>query len=268
MPMPVSRTVKTTSCVAASTAAGFAPSPESSRWRRSYSVPAVVRVGVRYQVAPSNSAACAWRTPAFAAPAALPAPGPLEVIHHDADLLVVHKPAGLLVHRSALDAHEHDTALDRLRAQFGGARAASLAPARRLDKGTSGLLVFATHAQAARALGEAFEGGRVRKRYLALVRGWPAPQAQVDHPLARDPELPSAGQPRLPACTCVTRLARVEWPFAVDSRHPTSRSPCRDAGALTNHARAGACAEHQAEGGTMCRVSDFRPETSSISATC
>lgn len=161
-----------------------------------------------------------------------PAPGPLELLHQDDDLLVVHKPAGLLVHRSALDAHEHDTVLDRLRAQLGSA-ATGLAPAHRLDKGTSGVLVLAMHATAARALGEAFESGAVSKHYLALVRGWPLPTIDLDYPLARDPELPSAGQPRLPARTRFTRLARVEWPFAVDARHPTSRYALVQAEPLT-----------------------------------
>jgi tRNA pseudouridine65 synthase len=148
---------------------------------------------------------------------------PLPIVHADTDLVVVHKPAGLLVHRSALDAHEQDTALDRLRAQLGPAAGDALAPAHRLDKGTSGLLVFTLHTQAARALGAAFEQGRVHKRYVALVRGWPPEHSQNDQPLAKDPELPSTGQPMLSASTRFARLGRVEWPFSVDGRHPGSR---------------------------------------------
>jgi tRNA pseudouridine65 synthase len=147
----------------------------------------------------------------------------LLLLYRDDDLLVLAKPPGLLVHRTALDAHEDDTVLERLRHQLGPMEAASLAPAHRLDKGTSGLLVLARHAEAARMLGLAFEQGQVTKRYLALVRGWPAEAIDLDHPLARDPELPSSGQPRLPARTRFVRLARVEWPFAVDGRHATSR---------------------------------------------
>jgi tRNA pseudouridine65 synthase len=147
----------------------------------------------------------------------------LHLLYRDDDLLVVNKPAGLLVHRTALDAHEEDTVLERLRRQLGLSVAAGLAPAHRLDKGTSGLLVLNCHAGAARALGAAFEEGRVTKRYLALVRGWPAEAIDLDYPLARDPELPSGGQPRLPARTLFERRSRVEWPFAVDARHATSR---------------------------------------------
>jgi tRNA pseudouridine65 synthase len=154
-------------------------------------------------------------------PAATPVPMP--VIHRDAHLIAVHKPAGLLVHRSGLDAHERDTAVERLRRQWDGPAPAFLAPAHRLDKGTSGVLVFALHSDAARQLGAAFESQATRKRYLALVRGWPEVQTLVDHPLARDPELPSAGQPQLQACTRFTRLARVSWPYPSDAHHASTR---------------------------------------------
>lgn len=132
----------------------------------------------------------------------------LQLLCSDDALLAVNKPAGLLVHRSGLDAHETDTVLDRLRGDWG-----ALSPAHRLDKGTSGVLLLARHAAAARALGQAFEAGVCRKRYLALVRGWPADEWRVDHPLARDPERPSQGQPLLPACTGGRTLARAEWPL-------------------------------------------------------
>lgn len=142
----------------------------------------------------------------------------MNLLHVDDQLVAVDKPAGLLVHRTALDAHEPHNALDLLRAQLG----IPLWTVHRLDKATSGVLVFAKSAEAARALGAAFEGGRVGKRYMALVRGWPADAGEIDHPLARDPERPSAGQVHLPARTTWRVLARHEWPFG-DGRHPSSR---------------------------------------------
>jgi tRNA pseudouridine65 synthase len=144
---------------------------------------------------------------------------PLRILHQDADLVAIDKPAGLLVHRTALDAHEERTALQTLRDQLGE----RLWPLHRLDKATSGVLVFARHVQAAREWGLAFEEGRVRKRYLALVRGWPQEAGEIDYPLAKDPERPSEGQQRVPAVTRYRRLASFEWPLAVDGRHPTSR---------------------------------------------
>lgn len=151
-------------------------------------------------------------------------PGPLTLLHLDAELVAVDKPAGLLVHPSALDAHAADTALQRLRDQLGE----RVWPLHRLDKATSGVLLFARSAEAARRWSPAFEAGTVRKRYLALVRGWPVgEQGQdhgcIEHPLARDPERPSAGQPLRPATTHWRRLACFEWPFSVDGRHAGSR---------------------------------------------
>jgi tRNA pseudouridine65 synthase len=142
----------------------------------------------------------------------------LLVLHADDDIVAIDKPAGLLVHPSALDAHEERSALKLLR----DARGEWLWPLHRLDKGTSGVLVFAWRQAAAREWGLAFEQGQVRKRYLALVRGWPDAQGEIAQPLARDPELPSRGQPQLDAVTRYERLACFEWPFP-DARHATSR---------------------------------------------
>jgi tRNA pseudouridine65 synthase len=153
----------------------------------------------------------------------------LQVLHLDPQLVAIDKPAGLLVHPSALDAHEERTALQLLQMQLGE----RLWPLHRLDKGTSGVLLFGRSADVARQWGQAFEAGQVRKRYLALVRGWPAESGEIDQPLARDPELPSTGQPRLPALTRWRRLACFDWPFSVDARHPTSRYALVQAEPLT-----------------------------------
>lgn len=154
---------------------------------------------------------------------------PLPLLHCGDRLVAISKPTGLLVHPSGLDAREQVTALKLLRDQLGE----RLWPLHRLDKATSGVLVFARDAQAAREWGLAFEQGRVRKRYLALVRGWPAEQGEIAQDLARDPELPSAGQQRLPARTLYRRLATFEWPFSVEGRHPTSRYALMEVEPLT-----------------------------------
>ena len=152
-------------------------------------------------------------------------PEPLTLIYQDAHLLAVHKPAGLLVHRTALDAHAEDDLVTRLRAQLGG----PVWPAHRLDKGTSGVLLLALDAACARQLGDQFatasrgEARRIDKRYLALVRGWPAAAGEIDQPLARDPELPSAGQPHLPACTRWRVLQRLVLPLATAPGHADTR---------------------------------------------
>jgi tRNA pseudouridine65 synthase len=98
-----------------------------------------------------------------------------------------------------------------------------------LDKGTSGVLLLARDAATARLLGDAFaaasqgEARRINKRYLALVRGWPAAAGEIDQPLARDPELPSTGQRQLPACTRWQVLQRLTLPLATTPGHADTR---------------------------------------------
>ncbi|WP_077033886.1 pseudouridine synthase [Pelomonas sp. KK5] len=144
----------------------------------------------------------------------------LHILYIDDRLVAIDKPPGLLVHRTALDAHEEAFALQLLRDQLGR----PVWPVHRLDKGTSGVLLFALDAEAASIVGMQFEQGLTRKRYQALVRGWPAAnEGRIDHPLARDPERPSAGQTLLPARTDWRCIARLEWPLSVDPRFATSR---------------------------------------------
>lgn len=144
----------------------------------------------------------------------------LQLLHADEHLVAVDKPPGLLVHRSQLAAGEDEAALQQLRDQLGR----KVWPVHRLDRGTSGVLVFALSAEVAGLLGAMFEGGQMHKRYLALVRGWPAADGGlIDHPLARDPELPSTGQPLLAAQTRWQLLQRLDWPVVTDPRFPTTR---------------------------------------------
>lgn len=145
---------------------------------------------------------------------------PLRLLHRDDHLAVIDKPAGLLVHRTALDAHEEDAAVQRLRDQLGQ----PVWPVHRLDRGTSGVLVFALQAEVASTLGVALAERLTHKRYLALVRGWPADdRGTIDHPLARDPELPSAGQPMLEAQTHWQCLQRFTVPVSTHPQFPDTR---------------------------------------------
>jgi tRNA pseudouridine65 synthase len=134
----------------------------------------------------------------------------LPILHIDAAVVAIDKPPGLLVHPSALDAHESVTALGVLQSQLGE----KLYPLHRLDKATSGILLFGRTAEAAREWRERFDRGEVRKRYIALVRGWPPEEGTIAYALARDPEFPSAGQDRLDALTHYRLLDRYEWPVA------------------------------------------------------
>lgn len=145
----------------------------------------------------------------------------LPILYQDEMLVAVHKPPGLLVHRSDIDRRETRFALQLVRDQLGR----RVYPAHRLDKGTSGILLFAFDAQANRHLAGQFERGEVGKTYLAVVRGWPPESGHIDHPLVPDPDgyglRPGGGEPQS-ALTDYQRLATIELPDAVD-RYPTSR---------------------------------------------
>lgn len=105
-------------------------------------------------------------------------------MYQDAHLIAIDKPAGLLVHRSSLDAGETRFAVQLLRDQIGR----HVWPVHRLDRGTSGVLLFALDAATAHALALAFEQGQVSKTYRAMVRGWPPEAGTIDHPLPRLPD--------------------------------------------------------------------------------
>ncbi len=153
-----------------------------------------------------------------------PSGAPLAILYRDGWLCAVHKPSGLLVHRTDLDRGETDFAVQRLRDQIG----CRVHPVHRLDRGTSGVLLFALDRDVAGALGAQFERGAVSKRYVAIVRGHPPAEGLIDHPLSRqldDAEYaPAVGEQAAPQCavTRYRRLAIAELPYAVD-RYLTSR---------------------------------------------
>jgi len=152
-----------------------------------------------------------------------PAEAPLTLLYRDEAIVVIDKPPGLLVHRSEIDRHETRFAIQILRNQIGQ----YVWPAHRLDRGTSGVLLFALSSELASKLGKQFEAGTVDKRYLAVVRGHPPESGSIDHPLSRqrdDREWQGerSSQEAQPALTRYRRLATVELPFEVD-RYPSSR---------------------------------------------
>jgi len=124
------------------------------------------------------------------------------------------------VHRTALDHRATEFAVQRLRDQLGR----PVFPAHRLDRATSGVLLFALEREAHARLAAAFEAGAVEKRYLAIVRGWPPAELEIDHPLSRRDEDAGSGAPgpARAALTRLTLLATTELPLRVD-RYPTSR---------------------------------------------
>jgi tRNA pseudouridine65 synthase len=127
-------------------------------------------------------------------------PGPLPpipILFLDAHIVVANKPSGLLVHRGWDD--DDDVAMFRVRDAIGQ----HVHPLHRLDRGTSGALLFARSREVAATLSRAFEEGRIEKHYLALVRGVPPDSGTIDYAIPKD-----QGGPRVRAVTRYRRVAR------------------------------------------------------------
>jgi tRNA pseudouridine65 synthase len=122
---------------------------------------------------------------------------PIDILFVDAHVVVANKPSGLLVHRGW--DRDDDVAMFRVRDAIGQ----HVHPLHRLDRGTSGALLFARSREAAATLSRAFEEGRIEKRYLALVRGVPPDAGVIDHAIPSD-----EGGARVRAVTRFRRLAR------------------------------------------------------------
>lgn len=147
----------------------------------------------------------------------------LDILYRDDCLVAINKPSGLLVHRSNIDRHETRFAVQLLRDQIGQ----YVYPVHRLDRGTSGVLLFALDREVGKQLSAQFEAQQVDKTYLAVVRGHPPEAGSIDHALTRqydDYEFrPShATSEAQPALTHYRRLALAELPHQVDI-YPTSR---------------------------------------------
>jgi RluA family pseudouridine synthase len=105
-----------------------------------------------------------------------------SLLHEDDHLLLVNKPADVL---TVPDRHDPD--LPNLKHML-GERYGRIIPVHRLDRPTTGLLVFARTPEAHRALSMQFEARDVEKVYLALVDGVPDPaEGEIDEPIAPHP---------------------------------------------------------------------------------
>lgn len=103
----------------------------------------------------------------------------LQILYQDKAIVAIHKPAGLLVHRSPIDKHETMFAVQLTRDLIGQ----PVYPIHRLDKATSGILLFALNSDVARLLSEQFMQHTIQKTYLAICRGWAQTKGSIDKPL-------------------------------------------------------------------------------------
>ncbi len=114
----------------------------------------------------------------------------IGLLYVDAHLVVADKPSGLLVHRGW--DNDDDVAMFRVRDAIGE----HVFPVHRLDRGTSGALLFARNPTIAALLSAAFEESKIEKRYLALVRGNPPDEGVIDYAIQKKED-----GPRVPALT-------------------------------------------------------------------
>lgn len=108
----------------------------------------------------------------------------LEIIYQDEYIVAVNKPHGLLVHQSPIARDAEEFALQLLRNQLGK----TVYPAHRLDRKTSGILVFSLDKPTDRLMQQKFQNREVGKTYLALLRGFAPQEMTIDYPLKREDE--------------------------------------------------------------------------------
>ena len=139
----------------------------------------------------------------------------LNILFEDEYLVVIDKPAGLLVHRTRQAFGENENALTQLRDQLDH----WVAPVHRLDRATSGCLLFAKTEEVLPQLKSLFMERKIQKNYLCIVRGIPAEkEALIDHPLTseRSGKLQEAQSRYI-------MLEETEQAFDTTGRYPTSR---------------------------------------------
>jgi tRNA pseudouridine65 synthase len=147
----------------------------------------------------------------------------LSIIYQDEYLVAIDKPTGLLVHRSLIDKHETQFAMQMLRDQIGQ----HVFPVHRLDRPTSGVLLFALSADIARKLGEQFATQSIHKTYLAIVRGHIELEGKVDYALKEKldkiaDKRAKQDKPAQEALTYFQRLEQFELGFPV-GRYASAR---------------------------------------------
>lgn len=148
----------------------------------------------------------------------------LEILYQDEYLVAINKPSGLLVHKSMIDRHEIYYAMKMLRNQIGK----WVYPIHRLDKPTSGVLLFALDSESAKLMSEQFKSKVTQKKYIAVVRGYSADSGIIKHALKekldkiadKDSKVKEAQE----ATTLYKTLARVEIDAAIGRYNKTRYS--------------------------------------------
>ncbi|MDR6239843.1 pseudouridine synthase [Aureibacter tunicatorum] len=148
----------------------------------------------------------------------------LEILHYDEHLIAINKPKGMLVHRSPLARQEKIFAMQTLRDQVGH----HVFPLHRIDRPTSGVLLFGTNKESATALQKSFEDKKVTKKYLALVRGFIDDVITINHPINNEYD-----ETLRDAISQVKPLYQTEVNICTNPNFPTSRYTLAEAEPIT-----------------------------------
>ncbi|MFN0174994.1 MAG: pseudouridine synthase [Saprospiraceae bacterium] len=139
---------------------------------------------------------------------------PFSILYSDHHFVAINKPPGILMHRTRIS-EDNVFVVQLLRDQIGQ----RVYPVHRLDRATSGVLIFGKNAEASGLLGEQVMDKTVEKKYLAIVRGWVPETGTVDYAL----DDPDSGRGPLQAITHFKRLGTSEINHPIGLRHKTAR---------------------------------------------
>lgn len=127
------------------------------------------------------------------------------ILYADAHLVIAAKPVGLITHPSR-DCSDRTSLMTQLRAALGQ----WVYPVHRLDRATSGIIVFGRDSVSAAKLAASFAAGSVKKHYIAVIRGYLHGSGSIDKPLPK-----TTGSTPVAAITHWRALAHIELPWAV-----------------------------------------------------
>lgn len=112
----------------------------------------------------------------------IPVHSQFEILFQDRYFVAINKPPGYIVHRSSMTRNAPLVVLQLLRDQLNQ----RVYPVHRLDRKTSGVLIFALDSESNKRLGKQFEKHHIEKEYLAIVRGWTADAGIIDYDLINE----------------------------------------------------------------------------------
>jgi tRNA pseudouridine65 synthase len=136
----------------------------------------------------------------------------LEIIYQDEYYVAINKPHGLLVHKSSIAKDVSVFALQLLRDQLNR----HVYPVHRLDRKTSGVLLFALDEESLKKAQHLFVSKTVVKKYLSIVRGFAPAEGIIDYPLKKENGTVQAALTRY----CTLKMGEINVPLG---KHPTSR---------------------------------------------